>query len=118
MDLKLDETTGDIEIVDNEVSLTSGLESKRQSLLIRLSTFLGEWFLDETVGLPYYQDVLVKNPDFQAVSAAFKTIILDTPGILELLEFNLEFTGTRELTFEFRCRSEDGDIDFNKIIEV
>jgi len=118
MDLKLDETTDDIEVIDNDVSLTSGLESKRQHLMIRISTFLGEWFLDTSLGVPYYRDILLKNPNFLSVSAAFKTVILDTPGILELLEFELEFVASRVLNFDFKCLSEDGEIDFSSLIEV
>ncbi len=118
MDIKLDESTDDIEIIDNDVSLTTGLDSKRQHLEIRLRTFFTEWFLDTSRGVPYFQDILIKNPNFNAVSAAFKAAILNTSGILELLSFNLEFAAARQLDFSFKCRAEEGDIDFSTIIEI
>jgi len=118
MDIKLSETTGDIEITDNDVTLTSGLDSKRQHLMIRISTFLGEWFLDTSIGVPYFRDILIKNPSFAAVSAAFKAVILNTPGIIELVEFNLEFNTNRQLDFDFKCISEDGEINFSTLVEV
>jgi hypothetical protein len=120
MDKKLDETTGDIEVVNNDVSLTSGLAAKRQHLEQRLRTFLGEWFLDTSRGVPYFQDILVKNPNFNAVSAAFKNTILGTAGALEILEFELDFDDTveRQLNFDTKVRFEEGDVDFSALIEV
>ena len=119
MDIKLD-TTGDIEVIDNDLSLTTGIDSKRQSLEIRLRTFFTEWFLDTSRGVPYFQEILVKNPNFNAVSAAFKTTIMKTPGAKRLLLFHLDFneTNKRQLDFNCKVRFDEGDVDFSTPIEI
>ena len=104
---------GDLKITDNSLTLTDGLEAIRQHLQVRLQVFYGEWFLDTTVGVPWFQDILKKQPSFVVVNELLKNVILDTPGVLEILEFNFDYTAsTREITLEFQALTTDGIIDF------
>jgi len=64
-------------------------EYVEQKLRLRLSIFLGEWYLDNTAGLPYLQDILVKRPQWSIVESVFKVAIKGTPGVREILEFVL-----------------------------
>ena len=116
MDLKIDDTTGDI-VVDGDLVTVSESYEVRQYLRSKLKTFLGEWFLDLTVGVPYYEEVFKKNPDAVVIDAAFKEAILSTPGVLELMEFEMGFDNAlRKLSLDFKVRSLDGPINFSEVL--
>lgn len=109
---------GDLDVVNNNLILTTGQEAIKQDLQTRLKTFLSEWFLDISEGVPYYQEILVKQPSFTVVSDVLKTIILETPGVLELTNFVFDYLVTRELHLEFTAETIDGPIDFSLLIGV
>jgi len=116
---QLDQATGDLLIVNNSLSLTTGLEAIRQHMQCRFRLFLGEWFLDESLGVPYYQDILVKKPSFNVVQEVLKNTALETVGVIELTQFNFEYdANAREANLDFRCLTEEGFIDFSQIVEI
>lgn len=116
--IQLDET-GDILVTDNRLTLTEGLEAIRQHLWVKLQIFLGEWFLDNEIGVPWFRDVLIKNPSFVVVQQVLKDQILTTQGVLELLEFDFELnTTTRVATLNFKARCDDGIIDFTLPVSI
>lgn len=45
--------TGDLAIERNQLLLVYGVDEIRQNWLIAVRTILGEWFLDQGVGVPY-----------------------------------------------------------------
>ena len=115
-DLALD-TDGDLLITGNDLSLTTGIDAVKQHLSQRLKTFYQECFLDTSAGIPYFQQILIKNANPQVIDSIFKRVIINTPGVTQLLEFSLEFQRTtRELFLSFRAQSTDGIIDFSEAI--
>jgi hypothetical protein len=114
-DLRLNEQTYDLDLVNGDLVLTQSDDAIRQLIVQRLRTFLGEWFLDLSVGVPYFQDILKKNPNIQVVDGVLKQTILDTPGVVELLTFELDFeSGTRKLKVDCSIRTRTGVIDFSE----
>ena len=101
---------GDLAITNNAFALVTGPEEIRQRVTQRIRTFLGEWFLDYTVGVPYFQDIFVKAPDEDKVSAVLKNEILGTLGVLELLTFTLDLDDDRTLSVEFSVKVYNGDV--------
>lgn len=115
-DVALDDTTGDLAITDGSLTLTSGADAIKQHLKQRLRLVRGEYFLDTDRGVPYYETILVKRPNGNLVEGVLKSVILGTPGVIELLTFILDFdAATRKLTLSFSVRSTDGEIDFNAL---
>lgn len=108
MDLKLG-TDGDLAIESNDlVLLTDPRESIRQHWQIRLLTFKGEWFLDQRVGIPYYESILVKRPNLNLLTAIFRAATVQTPGIATVDSFTLVFDGpSRLLTIDVEGKLED-----------
>ncbi len=104
--LKLTEDL-DLSFVEGKLQLVTGATRTRQKLRIRLSTFLGEWFLDQRVGIPYFRDVLVKNPDEAIVRGIFADVITSTPEVLTLDRLDLDLSG-RTLSLDFACTLTDG----------
>lgn len=110
---------GDLAVVNNSLVLVDGADAIRQHLQVRFGLFLGEWFLDEELGVPWFRDVLVKNPSFIVVQETLKGVVLDTPGVLELEQFSFEYdNATRVATLDFRCLTTEGFIDFSQEVEV
>lgn len=91
-DLAMDLVTNDLLIKDGDMSLVTGDAAIAQDLQQRLQIWLGEWFLDTTKGLPFKQQILVKNPNLDVVQADFVQAILDTPGVSQILDFNFDYT--------------------------
>jgi hypothetical protein len=73
MDLMLG-PDGDVLIpADGQPRLTSGTaQAAAQRLRIRCLTFLGEWFLDTTAGIPYFQEIFTQIPDEGILRTLFR----------------------------------------------
>lgn len=115
-DLTLTDDGKNLKLVNGDIPLTTGSDAVRQHLLQRLKMFRGEWFLDLSDGVPYYQNILIKNPNPDTVDGVLKDRILNTPGVDELLEFELDYDpATRKLTLAFSVRVLDDVIDFESL---
>ena len=106
MDLLLDEDTHDV-VFDN--STTTVTNEQRQSvaqlLKIKLLTFLSEWFLDTTAGVPYYEQIFGKVRSKAAIDAIFRAQIESEPAVLEIVDFDSTLDGTRTYSLRFRVRT-------------
>jgi hypothetical protein len=97
VDSDLDLSTGDIQFVN-------GYDAVLQRLKIRLQTFLAEWFFDKSVGVPYFQSILVKNPDIAEIGNIFRAEINDCPGIVGLNSFEVDYDpDLRTMAINFRA---------------
>ena len=115
-DLKINETTGDLEIgTDGDLIIIDGIDAIRQNLRIRLQLFRGDWFLDTRLGIPYFEEVLRKAPDLNVVQSLLRDAIRTTEGVTEITEFELDFIGaTRRLTLDFRAKTTEGPLRFTE----
>lgn len=119
MDLALDVLTNDLAFNGGDLYFVDGPDAVRQFVLRRLRMFLGEWFLDETLGVPYHDRIFVKNPDPDLIGSELKKCIIQTPGVVELTSFSYDYDSlARTFAVTFEARSDDGPIDFNEIIKV
>ncbi len=102
---------GDLDLSGNAAHLSEDLQAIRQSITIHLKFFRGEWFLDEDAGLPYFQEVLIKNPQLPAVQSVFRAELLKVPGVASVESLSLVFTAsTRSLVVTFRVVTDTGEI--------
>ena len=91
--------------------IVEGLLHTRQRLAVRLNFFAGEWFVDLRQGVPYYRDVFVKNPNDPLIRSLFRTVVLDTPGIISCPTLELvRDPATRRARVVFEAVSVDGVI--------
>jgi hypothetical protein len=113
----VDPTTGDLVIDANGVKFTSGVESIAQAVQQNLRFFRGEWFADEDIGIPYFEEIFVKNPDLAAVREWFRRTILETVGILDIVSLDLSFdAATRKITVTYRATSDLGEISATEVV--
>lgn len=85
-------------------------ETVGQRLKIRLLTFLGEWFMDTTYGVPYFSRLLgVKQTSKAAADLIFQQQILLEPGVKEITSFESTFVN-RKYSLTFQVRVVTGEI--------
>lgn len=104
-DLMLDPSTGDLYFGSGNLALVSGLPAAQQGATIRCNFFQGEWFLDTTAGIPYFQRIYVKNPNFVEVREWFRLAVIDTPDIDSVQYVNMTYFGNRTLTVNWQAHA-------------
>jgi hypothetical protein len=108
-DLKLDPVTGDLELSTGDLQIVEGSDAIAQHIRIRLRTLLGEWFLDDRIGVPYIQRILIKNPGTNVVRRILRQVVEQTPGVVDVGAFTTDYDGaTRRLSVSFNA-TVDGD---------
>jgi hypothetical protein len=117
-DIALD-SNGDLYFNDTgDMRLINGIDYVRQKTSIRLKWFLGEWYLNLLIGVPYYQKILIKNPNKLDIIGYLKRQILLTEGIEKLEKFNLEFVARRTISVKFMAITNYGKLQYNEIYTV
>ena len=112
-ELAIDPLTGDLAL---PARIVRGPDAIIQRLSARLRFFLGEWFLDRRLGVPYYRDVLVKNPSIPLVTSVFRRVVAGTPGIDRVHSFTARLDASRrELTASFEALAEDQTVKISAV---
>lgn len=110
LDLALNAKTHDI-VLNGDVMFIDDVERVAQQIKIQLLTFLGEWFLDVTHGVPYLEYVLVKNPNFTLIRELFREQILKVDGVSNLVSLDIDFeSATRKMLLSYEAETEYGMI--------
>lgn len=110
-DLKIDATTLDLVLDGADLALVSDLAAISQSVRTRLRFFLGEWFADEGAGVPWWQSILVKNPNISAIRMTLRNEILGTRGVASIETLNLQYDpAARTLSLSFSARADTGEL--------
>lgn len=110
---------GDFDVVDGQLVLVGAkfgtqLRELEEHLEQRLRTLFADWFLDTSLGIPYFEEVFKKPFNASVVESIFINEILATPGIIRLIEFNMDLDkGTRFLQINLTAESTAGVIQFN-----
>lgn len=112
IDLALGLQSHDLIIENYDLKVIDGAEQVAQHCKIRLLSLLGEWFLDNTIGVPWLEQILVKNPRGRLVAAALKAAIRGTPGVRRLtgFTFNDYDLGDRTIAVRFTADSDYGQV--------
>ena len=81
-DLYINPATGDIQITD----------SVEQAIRIRLLWFWGEWRLGPDHGIPYFEEILIKNPNKLRIRQLFREAIMPVEEVVKLrdLQANID----------------------------
>ena len=108
-DIQLDTVTHDLMIVGGDLQLIDEARRVAQQIKVTLLAFLGEWFLDTSFGVPYLEEILVKNPKWATVNAILRARIMDVPGVQRVRRLDLEIArSSRQLTVTFEAETPFG----------
>ena len=111
-----------IKVVDGDIdeffTIISDPDYIVQKIKNRLLVFKGEWFLNRTLGLPYFQDILEKQDNLRYIQVLFSNEILKINGItdivsLEIINYN---SSNREIVINFRCIYQGSEINGGIIV--
>lgn len=87
----LETSNHDLALVAGNLVLCRDVRAITQHVEARLRFFLGEWFLDLREGVPYWEEVFVKNPDVSVVRTLLSRVITETPGVVDLTTAEFRF---------------------------
>jgi hypothetical protein len=91
----LDLSSGNLVITENLAVIIA------QTLTVRFQLFLGEWFMDSRVGVPFFQVVFVKNPNMVVINQLFRNVILKTPGVASIIDQSMTFISETRTPYAF-----------------
>lgn len=79
-----------------------------QKLTNRFLLWLGEWFLDIRQGLPFFNQIAVKNPNLNVLKQLFTRVVLSVPGIVSVDTMNLTLNAKRQATLTLTATTDEG----------
>lgn len=120
MDLLLNKDTHDLVFINGHCPVTQLLvDIVAQRLKITLYTFLGEWFLDTTIGVPYFQQIFGKIRSKVTIDLIFQRIISADADVIEILSFESTLSSSdRGYSMTFQVRVSDNTTSLPITIEV
>lgn len=115
MDIQLNTDTWDVLIVNNDLGVVTGVDAIIQNVRQRLQFFFGEFFLNQSIGIPWIQLIFTKNVSRELVDSILKAEIIKTPGIERLRQFSMDVDAvTRKLNVAFVADATEGLVNYNE----
>ena len=95
-----------------DLVMAEGADAVAQQIKIVLKTFMGEWFLDTTVGIPYFEDILKKNPRSEVVETVLRGKIASVTGVTRVTAFGISIDNRlRTMTINYSAETNEGTIE-------
>lgn len=115
MNLLLD-STGDLDLSTGNLALVTGPDEIAQKLKVRYRFFLGEWFLDQRLGVPYIQTIFEKGTSEVLIRNKLQKVAITCPGVAGLTDWEQAVDiVTRAMSISFRALLYDGGtLDFSE----
>lgn len=79
---------------NNSLIILTDLNALVDKIRERLNFFLGEWFLNSTVGVPYFQEIFEKPLNSSLIVSILNAEILKEPDVTDVTNSVVEFDET------------------------
>lgn len=117
VDIALHANDHDILIKDGDFLLIDNAERVSQQIKVKLLTFLGEWFLDTTWGVPYLEYILVKQPNQELIKQILSEQISSVDDVKSLNALELDYqVKVRTLIINYEVSTEYGLITRKEVL--
>lgn len=115
-DLKLT-ASHDLDISSRDAQLLTGRDETAQRLTISYSMYKGEWFLDARVGMPYYEQIFVKNPQIDIIKAIYRRMAEADDAVDSVGDIVVQYdAAARDASIDMVVTDTDGNtIEFNSL---
>lgn len=114
--LALDET-GDLYEKNGQIQQVTSIDEVAQAVASDMRTFLGEYWLDKSIGVPYYTVVFVKSIDLSIIKTLLKNHILKNKYVIEVTKFEfVTNTANRSANVIFSALTTNGVITDQEIV--
>lgn len=100
IDIKIDPVTNNLVIENGDFVLVKDADEIAQSLRIRLRMALGNWFLDNRLGVDYFGIILKKGYSLSQIERELKRVIKETIGVTGITSYK-QLVQDRKLTVNF-----------------
>ena len=102
---------------DRDIRLTEARDislvtSPVQEVLIRFRGYFAEWVFDPEKGIPWFESVLVKNPDIDGIRKRLTREMLEADDVLEVTRLDIRVdpeSRNAVIRFQFRTDKETYD---------
>jgi len=89
--------SGDLAVTSSgDISLT---DSVCQAIKIRLLWFLGEWRLGTSLGLPWFEEILIKNPNKLRIEQVLRDEILSVDEVTDVKSISCRVDAEQRAAF-------------------
>jgi hypothetical protein len=103
----------DLVLCDNDT------EAIAQAITIRLKTMSGEWFLDQSLGIPYLTEILGRKRSTPFLRTLILSQIESLPDIRAVKDFSIEVDAERTAHIKFSAVLSDlRTINFSEAVEL
>lgn len=108
--------SGDLDLSGGRAHWLEGTSATPQLITSYLRTIRGEWYLArKTMGVPYWEEVLVHSPNVAFVETVFVRAIAERPGVRRVESIELELVD-RALRVTYVANTKDGPINASTTI--
>ena len=108
-DIAMNVNSNDLILKDGDLLIIDDAERIAQMILISLRFWYGEWFLNETEGVPYLEYILVKNPNINHVRQILTETIEAVPGVVSVDSMTIDFDQKgRQLAVDYSATTDFG----------
>jgi hypothetical protein len=109
MDLMLKHN--DLQINSGDFSIcTTDTEAIAQAIAIRLKIIQGEWFMDASLGIPYFTEIFGQKRNERFIRQVVLPEIQSVLGVREITSFTTHEHSDRTLTISFEAVLTDGTV--------
>lgn len=105
------DANGDIAVINGDFAVVADAPAVKQGIQVRTQMFTGDCYINLDVGVPWREDVLIKDPDPNLVREVIGARIASVPDVLNVAGAELSIDGaTREGSIGYQVDSVYGPI--------
>lgn len=102
----------DLYFEDGDLVIINESEELVARIITKFKFFFGEWYLDTTRGVRYYESILKKNPDLNLVENLLKAVLIEEDEVINIEVFQVDYDViNRIFSVNFRANSIYGTIE-------
>jgi hypothetical protein len=99
----------------------TGLEitdSVAQAITVRLRWFFQEWRFAPEFGVPYFEEILVKNPNKLRITQIIREEVLSVEEVEEVKDISVEIQPNRTALVRFKAQVNGNFSDIEVVVDV